>query len=66
MSTGRGAIDDDAGGGYADDDTYTDVGSWRALRFRRVVKVIFEEASDEHVLRRTSAAGGGDGLMEWT
>jgi hypothetical protein len=54
------------GGGYDDDDNDNDDDSWRALRFRRVVKVIFEEASDEHVLRQTSVAGGGDSLMEWT
>ena len=52
------------GGGY--DVNNNDNDSWRALHFRRVVKVIFEEASNEHVLRRTSAAGGSDGLMEWT
>ena len=64
MSTVGGAIDDDAGGGGYDDDDDDD-DSRRALRFRRVVKVRFEEASDEHVLRRTSVAGGGDSLMEW-
>ena len=37
------------GGGYDNDDDDL----WRTLRFWRVVKVIFEEASDEH------AAGGG-------
>jgi len=59
MLTVGGAIDDDAGGDNDDD-------SWRTLRFWRVVKVIFEKASDEHVLRRTLAAGGSDGLIEWT
>ena len=54
------------GGGYDDDDNDNDDDSWRALRFRRVVNVTFEKASNEHVLRLTSAAGGGDGLMEWT
>ena len=54
------AIDDDAGGGDTTTTTMIRAPFWRA------VKVIFAEASDEHVLRRTSASGGDDGLMEWT
>ena len=50
------------GGGYSDNNHDLR----RNFRFQRVVKVIFKEASDEHVLRQTLAVGSGNGSMEWT